>query len=116
MIGVVINPKVPKCDFLLITTDGCQMIWILFGFGHGKASHDGAFVVIKRFLRRKHLDVHKEKLQNAKDVVAFLRKLLSSKLKTSYNHKRKLLKRFFWLIKLNDVIQNNTSFNCDHVK
>jgi hypothetical protein len=97
-------------------TNGCQMIWFLFGSGHGKGSHDGAFVVIKRFLKREHLNAHKEKLQNANDVVTFMKKLLSYRIKTSYNHKRKLLKRFFWLVKLDDVIQNNTSFNCDHVK
>jgi hypothetical protein len=65
--------------------------------GHGKGSYVGAFVVIKRFLRREHLNAHKEKLQNAKDVVTFMRKLLSCKLKNHIITKGNFSKGFFSL-------------------
>jgi len=92
------------------------MIWYFFGNGRGKGLHDGARTIIKRFLRREQLNVHGEKLQNAKEVVTFLKKHLSDRPKTSYVGVRKLIKWLFWHIKLDDVLQNNSSYNCDLVK
>jgi hypothetical protein len=48
------------------------MTWNFFSTGHGKRPHDGAKVVLKRFLRKSQLDVNGPKLQNAKDVVTLL--------------------------------------------
>jgi hypothetical protein len=97
-------------------TNAYKMIWSFFGSGHGKGPHDGARVVIKRFLKKEQLNVHGEKLQNVEKVVTLLKKHLSNKLETSYVNVRKPIKRFSWHIKSNDVIQNNSSFNCDLVK
>lgn len=92
------------------------MIWFFFGNGCGKGFHDGARTIMKRFLRREQLNVHGEKLQNAEEVVTFLKKHLSDRPKISYVNVRKPIKSLFWHIKLNDVIQNNSSCNCDLVK
>jgi hypothetical protein len=96
--------------------NGYKMIWFFFGCGHGKGPHDGARTIIKRFLKRKQLNVHGEKLQNAKEVVTFLKKHLFDTPNTSYASVNKLIKRFFWHIKSDDVIRNNYSFNCNHDK
>jgi len=32
--------------------NSCKMTWNFFGNGHGKGPHDGASVVIKRFIRK----------------------------------------------------------------
>jgi len=48
------------------------MTWSFFNIGHGKRPHDGARVVLKRFIRKSQLDVNGPKLQNAKDVVTLL--------------------------------------------
>jgi len=48
------------------------MTWSFFSIRHGKRPHDGARVVLKRFLRKSQLDVNGPKLQNAKDVVTLL--------------------------------------------
>jgi hypothetical protein len=68
------------------------MCWNFFSIGHGKGPHDGAWVVIKRLLCRKQLNVHGAKLQNAKEVVMFLQKHLSTKLKSTYCSSCKLSK------------------------
>jgi hypothetical protein len=49
-------------------------------------------------------------------VVTFLKKHLFDKMETSYVGVKKPIKWFFWHIKSNDVIQNNSSFNCDPIK
>jgi hypothetical protein len=64
---------------VLKMTGGCKMCWIFFSIGHGKALHDGARVLMKRFLRKKQLTAHGAKLQNVKEVVMFLQKHLSTR-------------------------------------
>ncbi len=96
--------------------NGCKMIWSFFGSSHGKGPHDGARTIIKRFSRGEQLNVHGEKLQNAEEVVTFLRKHLFDRPKTSYVSVRKPIKGLFWHIKLDHVIQKNSSCNCDLVK
>jgi hypothetical protein len=58
-------------------------MWSFFGSGHGKGPHDGARVVVKRFLQREQLNVPGEKLQNVKEVVIFLHKHLFDRPETS---------------------------------
>ncbi len=70
-------------------TNGCKMMWSFFGNGHGKSPHDGASVVIKRFIRCEQLNAHGEILSNAKKVVSFLYRELFYHLKSSYMGKRK---------------------------
>lgn len=116
--GVEVDLNVPNLGFLLDIniSNGCKMNWSFFGNDRGKGPHDGTRTIIKRFLRREQLNVHGEKLQNVEEVVTFLRKDLSDRPKTSYVGARKPIKRLFWHIKLDDVIQNNSSCNCDLVK
>jgi len=72
-------------------TWGCKMLWNFFKNERGKGPHDGARAVIKRFLCREQLDAHGAKLQNAKEMVGFLRKHLSKRLETSFTCVRKPL-------------------------
>jgi hypothetical protein len=58
-------------------------LWSFFGIGLGKGLHDGAKVVLKKFIRQVQLDASDPKLQNAKDVVELLCKHLNSRLETS---------------------------------
>jgi hypothetical protein len=62
------------------------------------------------------LDAHGAKLQNVKEVVGFLHKHLSKRLETSFTGVRKPLQRVFWLVKVDEVWQNSSSFNCDLIK
>jgi hypothetical protein len=52
-------------------TRGYQILWSFFGSGHGRGPHDGARVVVKRFLRKEKFNAHGVKLHNAEEVVAF---------------------------------------------
>jgi hypothetical protein len=70
----------------------------------------------KRIFEEITTNVHEEKLQNVKEVVTFLRKHLSCRLEITFNGERKPFKRFLWHVKADDVIQNNSSFNCDPIK
>jgi hypothetical protein len=33
-------------------TRGCTLLWSFFGIGHGKRPHDGAKIVLKRFIKQ----------------------------------------------------------------
>jgi hypothetical protein len=92
------------------------MIWSFFGSSHGKGPHDGACAIVKGFLKKEQQNVHAEKLQNVKEVVTFLKKHLSYRLETTLSGERKPFKRFLCHVKANDVIWNNSSFNCDPIK
>ncbi len=81
-----------------------------------KAPRDGVSVVIKRFIWHEQLNVHGEKLINAEEVVNFLRKSLSSRLKSSYICKRKVFHQIFQHVKSSDVDCNSTIYACDAIE
>ncbi len=77
-------------------TNGCNMMWNFLGVDMVKdLGHDGARVVIKRFIQREQLNAHGTKLQNAEDVVNFLCANISDHLKSSYMGKKKPLCQVF---------------------
>jgi len=78
-------------------------MWSFFGIGHGKRPHDGARVVLKRFIRKSQLDINGPKLQNAEDVVTLLGTHLFSHLETFYTRERKLVTCVLWHVKTTDV-------------
>jgi hypothetical protein len=41
-----------KCVALL---HGCPMLWLYFGFGHGKEVHDGARAILKQEIRKQQM-------------------------------------------------------------
>jgi hypothetical protein len=53
--------------------DGCQMCWNYFGSGHGKGEVDGTGALLKREIRTEQLKSDGRKLQNATDIVQFLK-------------------------------------------
>ncbi len=91
-------------------------MWNFFGNGHGKDLHDGAGVAIKIFIQKEQLDANGAKVQNAKEVVQFLHKHLSKRLKTSYSSARRPLQKVFWLVKEEEVPKNALAFSCDSIK
>ena len=52
---------------------GCQMCWNYFGSGHGKGEVDGAGALLKREIQKEQMKVDVRKLQNAAEIVAFLK-------------------------------------------
>jgi hypothetical protein len=54
-------------------TNGCQMSWNYFGLGHGKGEVDGAGALLKREIRMEQLEADGRKLQNAAEIVLFLK-------------------------------------------
>ncbi len=97
-------------------TGGCSMLWSFFGSGHGKGPHDGAGAVVKSFIRREQLKSHGTKLQNASDVVVYLKAFLSGRVETSYSGQRKPLERHFWLVLEAEVRPlRNDPHGCDSI-
>jgi hypothetical protein len=83
-------------------------MWSFFGTGHGKGPHDGAGVVLKRYIQTAQLDINGPKLQCAGDVVGYLRKELSDRPKTIYGDRRHV-NRTFWHVLKGDVLIGNMS-------
>jgi hypothetical protein len=59
--------------------------------------------MVKRFLQRNQLNAQGRKLQNAKEVVTFLRMCLFDRPKSSYFGSIKPFHRTFWHVKVEDV-------------
>jgi hypothetical protein len=76
-------------------TNGCNCVWSFFGSGHGKGPHDGAGVVLKRYIRNAQLNVHGPKLEDAETVMRFLREKLSVRPESCYSGKRRPVDRTF---------------------
>ncbi len=89
-------------------------MWSFFGIGHGKGPHDGARVVLKRYLQQAQLDATSPKFHNVEDV-AFLREHLNTQLETLYTGKMKQITRVFWHVKIIDVDRKN-NYRCDNIK
>ena len=53
--------------------DGCQMSWNYFASGHGKGEVDGAGALLKQEKRNEQLKPGGLKLQNAAEIVQFLK-------------------------------------------
>jgi hypothetical protein len=53
--------------------DSCQLSWNYFGSGQGKGEVDGAGVLLKREIQNEQLKPDGQKLQNAAEIVRFLK-------------------------------------------
>jgi hypothetical protein len=97
-------------------TNGCKMMWSLFGNGHGKGPHDGIGTIIKRLIQHEQLNAHGEKFINVKEVVNFICKQLFTCPKSSYTCKRKFFLNFFWHVKSGDIDCKFTICACDAIE
>lgn len=79
-----------------------MMDWNYWGTGHGKGPHDGAGACVKQSLRREQVKEDSVKLQNAADVVSFLRVDMNSP-HAAYPNARRQVSRHFHLVGLTDV-------------
>lgn len=86
--------------------DGCTCHWSFFGTGHGKGPHDGAGAVLKCYIRQSELDIKGPQLQNAQQVVDFLRLKLPYSPDTSYSRDQRHVNRVFWHIGVMDILRD----------
>ena len=75
----------------------CQMYWNYFGSGHGKGEVDGARALLKREIRKEQMKVDGRKLQNAAEIVVFLKEE-SKKAHAGPRGARCSTSKFFWEI------------------
>ena len=73
------------------------MCWNYFGSGHGKGEVDGAGALLKREIRKEQMKVDGRKLQNATEIVAFLKEE-SRKAHARPRGTRCSTSKFFWEI------------------
>jgi hypothetical protein len=85
-----------------ILPEGCQMLWNYFASGHGKGEVDGAGALCKREVRKEQLKVHGRCIQNAEQMVSFLREE-SNKQHHGPPSSRMFTNKFFWEIKEGDI-------------
>ena len=65
--------RYPNLTTTDMVRDGCQMSWNYFASGHGKGKVDGAGALLKREIRNEQLKPGGLKLQNAAEIVQFLK-------------------------------------------
>jgi hypothetical protein len=90
------------------------MQWNYWGFGHGKGPHDGAGACLKQALRKEQLKPYGARLQNASDVVEFLKNSMNKE-HAAYVGARREVKRNFHEIK-ESMVDRHHGFNCRTVK
>jgi hypothetical protein len=95
-------------------TSSCKLNWHYFGIGHGKGEWDGVGVVVKKALRAKQLHNPQGRLQDAIDVVEFMREAMSSRTSNTYKGNRSSITRHFWNVVPN-VANRSTPHLCDHI-
>ena len=77
--------------------DGCQMSWNYFASGHGKGKVDGAGALLKREIRNEQLKPGGLKLQNAAEIVQFLKDQFE-RVHAGPASSRQTTHKFFWKI------------------
>jgi hypothetical protein len=65
--------RYPNLTASALQPQECQMIWNYFATGHGKGEVDGAGALLKREVRKEQIKPDGRKLQNASEIVQFLR-------------------------------------------
>lgn len=81
-----------------VLPEGCQMLWNYFASGHGKGEVDGAGALCKREVRKEQLKPNGRCIQNAEQMVRFLKEE-SSKHHHGPPSSRKCTNKYFWEIK-----------------
>lgn len=94
-------------------TGGCLMRWNFFESAHGKGEWDGAGAVVKRALRAEQIQNPSRPLQNADQVVEFLKENYSTRVASSYNQCRSnFISRVFWNIGEFEVDHRDSNIKC----
>jgi hypothetical protein len=89
--------RYPNLTSSAMMRDGCQMSWNYFGSGHGKGEVDGAGALLKREIQNEQLKPGGLKLQNAAEIVQFL-KDQSQRVHAGPPGARRTTHKFFWEI------------------
>lgn len=96
-----------------LLTGGCLMRWNFFESAHGKGEWDGAGAVVKRALRQEQIQNPNRPLQNAAQVVEFLKENYSTRVGTQYTQATsKPICREFWHIGESEVNHKDTTVKC----
>jgi len=82
--------------------------------GHGKGEWDGVSVVVKRALRAEQLHNPQRRLQDASNVVQFLKEGMSFLAPSTYEGSGFSITRHFWNVNLVDV-DRSTLHLCDRI-
>ena len=90
------------------------MLWNYFASGHGKGEVDGAGALLKREVRKEQLKPHGRSIQNAEQMVSFLREE-SSRHHSGPPSARKQTNKFFWEIK-EGAIFRGSDMQCKTVR
>ncbi len=77
------------------------MIWNYFYIGHGKGEVDGAGALLKREIRKEHIKLNVRQIQNAFDVVTFLRE--ATRQHATHPNVRRIVLKYFWEVKKDDL-------------
>jgi hypothetical protein len=83
----------------------CDLIWNFFASGHEKGEVDGAGALCKREIRSEQMKPNAQRLQDAADIVAFLRSQ-SRRSHTAYVSPRMVVNKHFWLVGTSDVVRS----------
>ena len=82
---------------------GCNLTWNFFAFGHGKGKVDSAGELCKHEIRIEQMKPTTQRLQDAKDVVAYL-KSQSRRNQAVYPGTHKVVNKHFWLVGAIDIV------------
>jgi hypothetical protein len=83
----------------------CDLIWNFFASGHEKGEVDGAGALCKREIQSEQMKPNAQRLQDAADIVAFLRSQ-SRRSHTAYVSPRMVVNKHFWLVGTSDVVRS----------
>jgi hypothetical protein len=81
---------------------GCEMVWNFFATGHGKGEVDGTGALLKREVKAEQIKPQRMKLQNAREIVQYLRGR-ANRPHTSYSKVRRHTNNFFHKIGVGEV-------------
>lgn len=92
---------------------GMSMTWNYFASGHGKGEVDGCGALLKREIRKEQVKPNAIRIQNAHDVVEYMRSQ-STKVHAAHPNVRKEVNLHFWEVKVDDV-DRSLSYDCSTV-
>jgi hypothetical protein len=95
-------------------TSSYKLSWHYFGTWHGKGEWDSVGVVVKRALKPKQLRYPQRRLQDAVDVLEFMKKIMFFWAPNTYEGSRFSIAKDFWNVMPNDA-NRSTLHLCDHI-
>jgi hypothetical protein len=90
------------------------LIWNFFVTGHGKGEVDGIGALLKHVVKKEQIKPNGRKIQNAVEVLAFL-KFEANKYHVMYPNVRQQVHKFFHEVKVGDV-NRLRPWDCSTVK